>query len=55
MKAVKYPKVNELPKGAIKISSYAQQIGQANPSYIHVMYDRYLSGKGSNPGYTIVN
>jgi hypothetical protein len=55
MKAVKYPKVDELPKGAIKISSYAQQIGQANPSYIHVMYDRYLAGKGSNPGYTIVN
>ena len=36
MKAVKYPKVNELPKGAIKISSYAQQIGQANPSFIHL-------------------
>jgi len=34
MKALKYNKVESLPDNAIKVSSYAQQIGQANPSYI---------------------
>lgn len=55
MKAKKYDKVNELPKTAIKVSSYAAQIGQENPPYICVAYDRYLNGKGSYPGYKIVN
>lgn len=55
MKAIKYDKVNTLPDNAIKVSAYAEQIGQNNPPYICVMYDRYLAGKGSNPGYTIVN
>jgi hypothetical protein len=30
-------------------------IGQRNAPYICVMFDRYLAGKGSNPGYKIVN
>ena len=55
MKALKYNKVESLPDNAIKVSSYAQQIGQANPSYICVCYDRFLAGKGSKPPYEIVN
>lgn len=55
MKALKYDKVESLPDNAIKVSSYAQQIGQANPSYICVCYDRFLAGKGSKPPYEIVN
>lgn len=55
MKAVKYNKVDSLPDNAIKVSSFAESIGQRNPSYISVMYDRYLAGNGSYPGYHIVN
>ncbi len=55
MKAIKYDKVDELPKNALKVALYAKQIKQANPSYICVAYNRYLSGKGSYPGYNIVN
>lgn len=55
MKAKKYTKVETLPQGALTVSNYAASIGQKNPAYICVMYDRYLQGKGSNPGYTIVN
>lgn len=55
MKAKKYNKVRQLPANALKVSSYAKSIGQRNPSYICVMYDRYLSDKGSYPGYKIVN
>jgi hypothetical protein len=55
MKANKYLKVDELPIGAIKVSAYAASIGQRNPSYICVAYDRYLSGKGSKTDYKIIN
>lgn len=55
MKAIKYTKVDQLPINALSVSSYAQQIGQKNPSYICVMYDRYVNGKGSYPNYNIVN
>jgi hypothetical protein len=55
MKATKYKKVNELPPNAMTVSNYAASIGQKNPAYICIMFDRYLAGKGSNPGYTIVN
>jgi hypothetical protein len=55
MKAKKYDKVNELPANAVKVSTYAEQIGQANPPYICVMFDRYKAGKGTYPGYKIVN
>ena len=55
MKAIKYTKVDTLPANAQKVSIYAETIGQKNPAYISVMYDRYLSGKGSYPGYKIVN
>lgn len=55
MKAVKYEKVDKLPDNAVKVSIYAESIGQRHPAYIQVMYDRFLAGKGSNPGYTIIN
>jgi hypothetical protein len=55
MKAIKYTKVDKIPAKAVKVSVYAEQISQKNPPYICVMYDRYLAGKGSYPGYKIVN
>jgi len=55
MKAIKYPKVDAIPEGAVTVSNYAKSVGQKNPAYICVAYDRYLSGKGKNPGYSIVN
>ncbi len=55
MKAYKYEKVDTLPKNAVKVSNYAASIGQNNPAYICIAYDRFLAGKGSNPGYSIVN
>lgn len=55
MKAVKYEKVDKLPEGALKVSIYAEQINQRNPAYICIAYDRFLNGKGSYPGYKIVN
>jgi hypothetical protein len=55
MKAVKYDKVDKLPRKALKVSAYAEQIGQKNPPYICVMFDRWKEGKGTYPGYKIVN
>lgn len=55
MKAVKYKKVKTLPANALKVSAFAARIGQKNPPYICVMYDRYLCGKGTKPPYVIVN
>lgn len=55
MKAVKYEKVESLPDNAVKVSTYAEMIGQSNPPYICVMYDRYLAGTGRDPKYRIVN
>lgn len=55
MKAKKYDKVESLPDNAIKVSAYADQIGQNNPPYICVMYDRFLAGTGADPKYKIVN
>jgi len=57
MKAKKYDKVNELPANAVKVSKYAEMIGQTNPPYICVMFDRWLANpsKAQYPGYKIVN
>jgi hypothetical protein len=55
MKAKKYDKVDALPDNALKVSAYAELIGQSNPPYICVMYDRYLAGTGRDPKYRIVN
>jgi len=55
MIANKYPKVDTLPNNAVKVSIYAASIGQRNPSYICVCYDRYLTGKGAYPKYNIIN
>ena len=55
MKAIKYDKVNELPKHALKVSTYAEVNNIPQPAYVCIKYDRYLIGKGSYPGYKIVN
>ena len=57
MKATKYDKVKTLPKKALPVSQYAEQIGQKNPAYICIAYDRHLAkpDKCADPGYTIVN
>lgn len=55
MEAKKYDKVDVLPPGAMSISNYARMIGQKNPPYICVRYDRWINGKGAKPPYVIVN
>jgi hypothetical protein len=57
MKAVKYDKVDKLPKNAVSVTKYAESIKQKNPPYICVMYDRYLKDpvKYAKPAYKIVN
>jgi len=51
----KYPQVTELPEGASLLSAFKDGIGLKNAASVCVKYDRYLSGKGSDPGYKIVN
>lgn len=55
MKSIKYEKVDTLPKGALKVSLYAEKIKQKNPTYISVQYDRFLAGTGKDPGFKIIN
>lgn len=57
MKAVKYDKVEKIPPNAVKVSKYAEMIGQQHAPYICVMYDRWLANptKVTYPGYKIVN
>jgi len=57
MEAIKYPKVDSIPSNAVKVSIYAEMIGQKHPAYICVMYDRYLAKPtiAAKPPYTIVN
>jgi hypothetical protein len=57
MKAYKYPVIDKLPNNAVKVSIYAESIGQKNPPYICVMYDRYLNDptKYAKPPFIIVN
>lgn len=38
---------------AVQVGIYAEQNEITNMNYVYVKYDRYLAGKGSNPGYTI--
>ena len=51
----KYPQVTVIPKKAKILSAFAKDMGFKNPAYVCVKYDRYLDGKGVNPGYKIVN
>lgn len=41
------------PTGAVQVSVWADHAGIPNMNYVYVKYDRFLAGKGSNPGYTI--
>lgn len=45
--------LKHLEADAMQVSVYADQQGIPNMNYVYVKYDRYLAGKGSNPGYTI--
>jgi len=52
----KYPKVDELPDGAMMLSIYAKQMGYKQAAYVCVKFDRYKKGETPNsPGYKIVN
>lgn len=55
MKATKYPKVKELPAGAMLVSAFAESQGYSQPQYVYVKYDRALSGKGSAVSFKIIN
>lgn len=37
----------------MQVSVYAEQHGIRNMNYVYIKYDRFLAGKGSNPGYII--
>ena len=37
----------------VQVGVYADQNNIRNMNYVYIMYDRFLAGKGSNPGYTI--
>lgn len=37
----------------MQVSVYAEQHKIPNMNYVYIKYDRFLAGKGSNPGYTI--
>lgn len=49
----KYEEIGTLPGNAQAVSVYAAHKNIRNPAYVYIKYERYLSGKGSNPGYTI--
>lgn len=55
MKATKYPKVKELPKGAMLVSAFAETQGYSQPQYVYVKYDRALVGKGKPVSFKIIN
>lgn len=52
-KGTKYDKIEILPKKARTVSTYAEEEGIGNPSYVCVKYDRFVAGKGGYPGYDI--
>lgn len=55
MKATKYPKVKELPPGAMLVSAFAESQGYSQPQYVYVKYDRSLNGKGKPVAFKIIN
>ena len=48
----KYETIDKLPAAAQPVSQFASSKNTA-VGYIYIKYERYLSGKGSNPGYSI--
>jgi hypothetical protein len=52
MNGTKYETINILPANAIVVSKYALQNNIA-VGYIYIKYERFLSGKGSKPDYSI--
>lgn len=55
MKAKKYPKVQELPAGAMLVSAFSEEMGYAQPQYVYVKYDRSLTGEGKPVTFRIIN
>jgi len=45
--------LKQLTQEPVQVGVYADQNDIKNMNYVYIMYDRYLAGKGSNPGYTI--
>ena len=48
----KYQLIDKLPAGAMPVSRYANEMNTA-VGYIYIKYERFLTGKGTNPNYTI--
>ena len=48
----KYPKVDNIPPNSMPVSQYAKENNIA-AAYVYVKYERFLNGKGQDPGYTI--
>lgn len=55
MTDTKYQKVDELPKGSLRVSLFAKEHGIKNPDYVYVKYDRHLKLGWVHPGYKIVS
>lgn len=48
----KYDTIEKLPAIAQPVSEYARENNTA-VGYVYIKYERFLAGKGSNPGYSI--
>lgn len=48
----KYEKIDTLPKGAMPVSKFAEELGIA-VGQVYIKYERYLNGKGKYPNYEI--
>lgn len=51
--AITTDQLKHIQQEPMQVGVYADYAGIKNMNYVYVMYDRYLQGKGSNPGYTI--
>lgn len=57
-KGTKYTSIStdelkQLDTDIMQVSVYAAQHNIPNMNYVYIKYDRFLAGKGSDPGYTI--
>lgn len=51
-KGTKYPPIEDLPREARTMSVYATEQATA-VAYLYTKYERFLTDKGKDPGYTI--
>ncbi len=54
LKGTKYDDVELLPSSSLPVSIYARD-NNTSVGYTYIKYERFLSGKGKNPGYHIKN